>query len=101
MGRSRRWAGITRAYLGLIHSRILAGSAYPLSTQLDSLLGATLQRTQYSNTSKRILTDASIAPEDGSDDVKVVSGLDVLSNNNVRIFARPIYVTQSDANVAF
>lgn len=57
-----------------------------LRTQLDSLLGATLQRTQYSITSKRILTDASIAPEDGSE-VKDVSGVDVLSNNNVRILA--------------
>ena len=101
MGRSRRWTGITRAYLGLIHSRIFARCAYPLCTQLDSLLGATLQRTQYSNTSKRILTDASIAPEDGSDDVKVVSGLDVLSNNNVRVFAWPIYDTQSDAQCHF
>jgi uncharacterized membrane protein len=58
-----------------------------LGSLLDSLLGATLQRTQYSNTSKRILTDASIAPEDGSDDVKVVSGLDVLSNNNVNLIS--------------
>jgi uncharacterized membrane protein len=51
--------------------------------KLDSLLGATLQRTQYSNTSKRILTDTSTVPQDESD-IKVVSGLDVLSNNNVR-----------------
>jgi Integral membrane protein DUF92 len=51
--------------------------------QLDSLLGATLQRTKYSNTSKRILTDASAIPQDTSD-IKVVSGLDVFSNNNVR-----------------
>lgn len=51
--------------------------------QLDSLLGATLQRTQYSNTSKRILTDTSTVPQEGSD-IKVVSGLDVLSNNHVR-----------------
>jgi hypothetical protein len=50
--------------------------------QLDSLLGATLQRTQYSNTSKRILTDASATPQDDAD-IKVVSGLDVFSNNNV------------------
>jgi uncharacterized membrane protein len=51
--------------------------------KLDSLLGATLQRTQYSNTSKRILTDTSTVPQDEAD-IKVVSGLDVLSNNNVR-----------------
>jgi uncharacterized membrane protein len=57
-----------------------------LGSLLDSLLGATLQRTQYSITSKRILTDASIAPEDESD-VKVVSGVDVLSNNNVNLIS--------------
>ncbi|KAH9170194.1 integral membrane protein DUF92-domain-containing protein [Lactarius sanguifluus] len=57
-----------------------------LGSLLDSLLGATLQRTQYSITSKRILTDASIAPEDGSE-VKDVSGIDVLSNNNVNLIS--------------
>ncbi|KAH9051584.1 integral membrane protein DUF92-domain-containing protein [Lactarius deliciosus] len=57
-----------------------------LGSLLDSLLGATLQRTQYSITSKRILTDASIAPEDGSE-VKDVSGVDVLSNNNVNLIS--------------
>jgi hypothetical protein len=56
------------------------------AAQLDSLLGATLQRTQYSNTSKRILTDTSTVPQVGSD-IKVVSGLDVLSNNHVRTSA--------------
>jgi hypothetical protein len=50
-------------------------------TQLDSLLGATLQRTQYSNTSKRILTDTSTVSQDS--DIKVVSGIDILSNNQV------------------
>ena len=64
-----------RAVLTLLSSAACA--------QLDSLLGATLQRTQYSNTSKRILTDTSVAPQDDAD-IKVVSGLDVLSNNNVR-----------------
>jgi hypothetical protein len=54
-----------------------------VGAQLDSLIGATLQRTQYSNTSKRILTDTSTVPQEGSD-IKVVSGLDVLSNNHVR-----------------
>ncbi|KAH9020323.1 integral membrane protein DUF92-domain-containing protein [Lactarius pseudohatsudake] len=57
-----------------------------LGSLLDSLLGATLQRTQYSITSKRILTDASIVPEDGSE-VKDVSGADVLSNNNVNLIS--------------
>lgn len=57
-----------------------------LGSLLDSLLGATLQRTQYSNTSKRILTDTSTVPQDGSD-IKVVSGLDVLSNNHVNLIS--------------
>ena len=62
--------------------------------QLDSLLGATLQRTQYSNTSKRILTDTSVAPQDDAD-IKVVSGLDVLSNNNVRTSTYHSHYTRS------
>ncbi|KAI0262082.1 integral membrane protein DUF92-domain-containing protein [Gloeopeniophorella convolvens] len=57
-----------------------------LGSLLDSLLGATLQRTQYSNTSKRILTDTSAPPAEGAD-IKVVSGLDVLSNNNVNLIS--------------
>jgi uncharacterized protein (TIGR00297 family) len=56
-----------------------------LGSLLDSLLGATLQRTQYSNTSKRILTDTS-TPQDDSD-IKVVSGLDVLTNNHVNLIS--------------
>ncbi|KAH9984546.1 integral membrane protein DUF92-domain-containing protein [Russula vinacea] len=57
-----------------------------LGSLLDSLLGATLQRTQYSNTSKRILTDTSTVPQDDSD-IKVVSGLDVLTNNHVNLIS--------------
>ncbi|KAI9453936.1 integral membrane protein DUF92-domain-containing protein [Russula earlei] len=57
-----------------------------LGSLLDSLLGATLQRTQYSNTSKRILTESSMMSEDDSD-IKVVSGLDILSNNNVNLIS--------------
>ena len=51
-------------------------SSYP---QIDSLLGATLQSTRYSPSSKRILQDNS-AP---SADTKVISGLPILSNNQV------------------
>lgn len=50
--------------------------------QLDSLMGATIQRTRYSSSTKRILTDESLAP--GPDaDVKVISGVNLLSNNQV------------------
>ncbi|KAI0262085.1 hypothetical protein BC834DRAFT_845255 [Gloeopeniophorella convolvens] len=60
--------------------------AVPCRLCLDSLLGATLQRTQYSNTSGRILTDTSAPPAEVAD-IKVVSGLDVLSNNNVNLIS--------------
>lgn len=50
--------------------------------QLDSLLGATLQRTRYSENKKRILQDASVPG--AKDSIKVVSGLNLLNNNQVR-----------------
>ncbi|CDO75033.1 hypothetical protein BN946_scf184640.g8 [Trametes cinnabarina] len=53
---------------------------------LDSLLGATLQCTRYLNDSKRILTDEAGAPTPGAD-VKVVSGYDVLTNNQVNLIS--------------
>lgn len=46
-------------------------------------MGATIQRTRYSNTSKRILTDESSEPASDTD-IKVVSGLNILTNNQVR-----------------
>ncbi len=49
---------------------------------MDSLLGATLQQTRFLNSTKRILTDE--APEPAKDaDVKVVSGYNLLTNNQV------------------
>lgn len=51
--------------------------------QLDSFMGATIQRTRYSNTAKRILTDESPEPTKSAD-IKVVSGLNILTNNQVR-----------------
>lgn len=50
--------------------------------QLDSLLGATVQRTRYLNTTKRILTDEAGVPTPDAD-IKVISGLDLLTNNQV------------------
>lgn len=50
--------------------------------QLDSLMGATLQRTRYSQTTKRILTDEASEPASGAE-IKVVSGFDILNNNQV------------------
>jgi hypothetical protein len=54
--------------------------------QLDSLMGATLQRTRYSLSSKLVLQDDSKVPT-GSD-VKVISGMDILTNNQVSIRRR-------------
>ena len=44
-------------------------------------MGATIQRTRYSNTTKKVLQDDTAVT--GSDDVKVVSGLNLLTNNQV------------------
>ncbi|KAF8321358.1 hypothetical protein DL93DRAFT_2093979 [Clavulina sp. PMI_390] len=48
--------------------------------QIDSLLGAILQRSVFSKSSKMILKDGVVRPK--TDDV-VVSGLNILSNNQV------------------
>ncbi|TBU56519.1 integral membrane protein DUF92-domain-containing protein [Dichomitus squalens] len=53
---------------------------------LDSLLGATLQRTRYVNTTKRIWTEEAGAL-DATADVKVISGLDMLTNNQVNLLS--------------
>ncbi|ETW76557.1 hypothetical protein HETIRDRAFT_460821 [Heterobasidion irregulare TC 32-1] len=63
---------------------LLGAGAGGFGSLLDSLLGATLQRTQYSNTTKRILTDTSAVP-DSKADIKVVSGFDILTNNQVNL----------------
>jgi hypothetical protein len=49
--------------------------------QVDSLLGATMQRSVYSKSSKMVLKDG--APGSGSE-VSVISGVNLLSNNQVR-----------------
>ncbi|EKM56171.1 uncharacterized protein PHACADRAFT_257248 [Phanerochaete carnosa HHB-10118-sp] len=53
---------------------------------LDSLMGATVQRTRYSSITKRILTDESSEPASNAD-VKVISGLNLLSNNQVNLLS--------------
>ncbi|KAG8899913.1 hypothetical protein FRC00_000683 [Tulasnella sp. 408] len=50
-----------------------------IGSLIDSLLGATLQRTRFSLDSKRILQDHSEVPKDAK--LKVISGWNVLTNN--------------------
>jgi len=57
-----------------------------LGSLLDSFMGATIQRTRYSNSTKRILTDESLEPPSNVD-IKVVSGLDILTNNQVNLLS--------------
>jgi hypothetical protein len=52
------------------------------SGQLDSLLGATVQKTRYAAKSGLVLQDGSARAGDA--DVKVISGVGILTNNQVR-----------------
>ncbi len=61
-------------------------SARGFGAQLDSLLGATLQRTRYVNATKRIWTEEAGALDPRAD-VKVISGLDLFTNNQVRLYS--------------
>lgn len=55
---------------------------------LDSFLGATLQRTRYSVDKKIILTGHAVEPDRGrKDTVKVISGLNLLTNNQVNLLS--------------
>ncbi|EMD34188.1 hypothetical protein CERSUDRAFT_117079 [Gelatoporia subvermispora B] len=57
-----------------------------LGSLLDSFMGATIQRTRYSAATKRILTDESSVPVADAE-LKVISGLDILSNNQVNLLS--------------
>ncbi|KIM64503.1 hypothetical protein SCLCIDRAFT_1213330 [Scleroderma citrinum Foug A] len=57
-------------------------------SMLDTLLGATLQRTRYSVNKKRILQDASVPG--AKDSIKVVSGLNLLNNNQVNLISSTV-----------
>lgn len=61
---------------------------------MDSLLGATLQRTQYSLERNQILKDDSTPGKDEA--VKVISGYPVLTNNQVHLQSFPNIRIDSD-----
>jgi len=54
-------------------------------SMLDSLLGATLQRTRYSTDKAWILQDSSVPEKEES--VKVISGVNLLTNNQVNLLS--------------
>ncbi|EIN04469.1 hypothetical protein PUNSTDRAFT_108231 [Punctularia strigosozonata HHB-11173 SS5] len=56
-----------------------------LGSLMDSFLGATVQRTRYSKSLNKILSDHSKLAKTSSDDVKVVSGIGLLTNNQVNL----------------
>ncbi|TCD62511.1 hypothetical protein EIP91_006785 [Steccherinum ochraceum] len=55
-----------------------------LGSLLDSLMGATIQKTKFSSTTNRILTDESPTPPNPAD-IRVISGIDLLTNNQVNL----------------
>ncbi|KAH7923580.1 hypothetical protein BV22DRAFT_1015152 [Leucogyrophana mollusca] len=59
-----------------------------LGSLLDSLMGATIQRTRYSVETKKVLQDESApAPNDA---IKVISGLNLLTNNQVNLISSTV-----------
>jgi len=62
---------------------VWGGSAGGFGSLLDSILGATIQRTRYSSETKRILQDHTEQP--AGSDVKVISGVNILTNNQVNL----------------
>lgn len=52
-----------------------------ITLQLDSILGATIQETRQSSNTSRIVPDEVASAF--SSDLKVISGIDILTNNQV------------------
>jgi len=79
-------AGCRTHFLSVIPLLWWGSLAGLVGSLIDSLLGATIQATRFSSKTKRILTDESKVPTTGAD-IKLVSGLDVLSNNQVNLLS--------------
>lgn len=62
------------------------------------MLGATVQRTRYSNATKRILQDDTVISESGANEIKVISGIHILTNNQVSLFDIKILGKVSDSD---
>ncbi|KAF9134622.1 Transmembrane protein 19 [Mortierella sp. 14UC] len=68
----------------LLFALVVAGAGAGLfGSLLDSILGATVQKSNYS-TKKKIIT---YKPAEKDDDVKAISGLDILDNHQVNFFS--------------
>ncbi|ELU41312.1 DUF92 domain-containing protein [Rhizoctonia solani AG-1 IA] len=68
----------------LIYTLVLTGALSGVGgSALDSLLGATIQRTEFSGVSNSIITDETKSRSRQAGEVKVISGRDVLTNNQV------------------
>ncbi|KAG0048790.1 Transmembrane protein 19 [Gryganskiella cystojenkinii] len=86
-----RWVGFDR-YVNSLDFRFLsalviagAGAGF-FGSLLDSLLGATIQKSNYS-TKKKIIT---YKAAEADDEVKAISGLDILDNHQVNFFSSMI-----------
>ncbi|KAL5500872.1 hypothetical protein ACEPAH_9259 [Sanghuangporus vaninii] len=65
----------------------IGGVAGLFGSMVDSFMGATIQRTRFSSKTKRILLDETPISAFSPNEIKVVSGLDLLTNNQVNLLS--------------